>query len=182
MKHPFYPSSSVFTNIERKHIIIAVVLLALGFLAGWLAGARREDTGREVPTKASLEEEATVATTTTIGSVERGIYVYEGASEALRVADQKAGNAVYVASVALARPGWVAVREEADGEGGRILGARWFPAGEYEGTVKLLRNTMAGGRYHAFLFLDDGDKRFDMHKDTLITRNGLLILAPFTAY
>lgn len=168
--------------MERKHIIIAVVFLVLGFLAGWFAGARRGDTGRDVPTNASLGEEASVATTTTIGSVERGVYVYEGASEALRVADQKAGNSVHVASVALARPGWVAVREEVDGEGGSVLGAQWFPAGENEGTVELLRNTTAGGRYHAFLFLDDGDKRFDMHKDTPITRNGLLILAPFTAY
>jgi hypothetical protein len=182
MKHPFYPSSSILSNIERKTAIACVACLLLGFLAGWSFGsydrAREDMTTVETPFD---EGDVMTGTTTATGTVERGLRVYEGITETLRLVDQKAGGEVYVAGVALSRPGWVAVREEQGGEGGRILGARWFPEGDHEGSVELLRNTTAGGRYHAYLFLDDGDKEFDPHKDVPITRNGLLILTSFTA-
>ena len=86
--------------------------------------------------------------------------------EAVSVEDQVAGTEVAIASVSFSKPGWVAVR---DAEG-KTLGAAWFDAGiQKNAKVSLLRATSAGSRYQAMMYIDDGDKLFDLHKDTLVT-------------
>ncbi|MBP9771628.1 MAG: hypothetical protein KBD16_01755 [Candidatus Pacebacteria bacterium] len=168
-----------FFHTHRIAIITGIICVGLGFIAGrfTLRDNTTEGTG-----ELSVEGEIMTGTTTATGSIERGIHVYEGVGETIDVVDQKAGNEVYVAGAVLAHSGWVAVREEKDGEGGNILGAAWFDEGTHEGIVPLLRETMPGERYHAFLFFDDGDKIFDMTKDIPITKNGLLVLQPFTTF
>lgn len=86
--------------------------------------------------------------------------------EEVQVSDQAAGAEVRVAKVTLAQTGWLAVRDA----GGRILGAAWFPAGTQTGvTIPLLRATEAGGSYQVLVYVDDGDKQFDLHQDALVT-------------
>jgi hypothetical protein len=86
--------------------------------------------------------------------------------ETVTVQDQAAGPSVSVASVTLNQMGWVAIRD-ADG---RVLGAARFDAGTYANvSVPLLRATVAKSSYQVLLYIDDGDRQFDLHKDILIT-------------
>ena len=85
--------------------------------------------------------------------------------EGISVQDQPAGSYVMVASATLPELGWVAVRDE----NGRTLGAARFDAGTYSAVqVPLLRNTESGQKYQVLIYTDDGDKSFDLHKDTLV--------------
>jgi hypothetical protein len=181
MKHPFYPSAVVFTEMQKVAIVTGVLSFIAGAVLGWaLAANRQSDVAGIVLSEE--DEEALTATTTSLGTVSRGIRVVQGATdERIEVKDQQAGNSVYVAAVALAEPSWVAVREEIDGEPGRILGAQLFDVGEHSGEVELLRDTRPGARYHVYLLRDDGDLKFDIVDDAPITKDGLLILQPFKA-
>ncbi len=179
MKHPFYPSSFVITHVQKVALVTGVLSFIAGGLLGWTIVPRAHP---ETLGNILSDDEALTATTTSLGSVGRGIAVFQGENEAVRVTDQKAGNKVFVAGVVLSEPAWVAVREEVDGEPGRILGAQWFAAGSSSGAITLLRGTKSGARYHAYLLHDNGDKRFDLTNDVPITENGLLILTPFTTY
>lgn len=174
MKHPFYPSSFVFTELQRVALLTGVLSFLAGTLVGWGIALRANRTD------IVSNEDVLTPTTTSLGSVSRGVFA--GENESIAVTDQKAGNTVFVASVALSQPGWVAVREEVNGEPGKVLGAQWFAAGSSTGSVSLLRGTRLGGRYHAYLLHDDGDMKLDLAKDLPITEDGLLILRPFTTY
>lgn len=178
MMRPLYPSSVSFTKIQRVAFATGILSFVAGGAVGWAIALRQ----RPSPTVIPEDETAMIATTTSIGSVQRGIRVYEGTVERIRVTNQKAGKSVYVAAVALSQPGWVAIREEKDGTAGSILGAVWSEAGEHDITVPLLRRTQSGERYHVYLFRDDGDSTFDWREDAPITRNGLLILQSFVTY
>ena len=85
--------------------------------------------------------------------------------EAVTVPDQPAGTKVAIASMTLTRRSWVAIKDM----NGSILGAGLFPASATSGSVPLLRRTEAGKRYEVLIYVDDGDKRFDLHKDMLVT-------------
>jgi len=86
--------------------------------------------------------------------------------ESIQVADQSAGMEVKVSSLSLSEMGWVGVRDNE----GRVLGAGRFDAGSFKDvTISLLRATVAGDSYQALLYVDDGDKAFDLQKDILIT-------------
>jgi hypothetical protein len=179
MKHPFYPSTVVFTEMQKIAILTGVLSFIAGAILGWaLAASRRPDTAGIISDE---DEQALTATTTSLGSVERGIRVVEATSEKIDVTNQKAGGSVYVAAVALSKPAWVAVREEINGEPGRILGVQLFDVGEHAGEVELLRATLPGARYHVYLLRDNGDLKFDLKDDAPITKDGLLILKPFEA-
>jgi hypothetical protein len=99
--------------------------------------------------------------------------------EAVSVGDQPAGSYVMVKSVTLPQMGWVAVRDSS----GRTLGAARFEAGTYSAVqVPLLRNTVSGEHYQVLLYIDDGDKVFDLHKDTLVMNaDGSVAGTTFTA-
>jgi hypothetical protein len=85
----------------------------------------------------------------------------------VEVADQPAGSIVAIHSVTLVKMGWVAVRDNE----GRILGAARFDEGTHTGIVELLRNTVAGNSYQVLLYVDDGDRAFDLHKDILVSES-----------
>ena len=100
--------------------------------------------------------------------------------DAVSVVDQPAGGSTAVASVALSKPGWVAVRDER----GWTLGAGWFDAGTQKNvSVPLLRATESGKKYQALLYIDTaGDHTFDVHGETLVTNaDGSIAGSMFTA-
>ena len=67
----------------------------------------------------------------------------------------------------LVQVGWIAVRDS----NGRTLGAGRLEAGTYANVeVPLLRATRAGERYQVLIYVDDGDRIFDLHEDILVTR------------
>ncbi len=101
------------------------------------------------------------------------------------VHSQPAGASVALSQVDLKNGGWVAIQENAAGTPGVILGAAYFDAGQtLNGTVSLLRPTVAGTSYFAVIHTDDGTKPrvFNYHTDTILNDSaGNPIDASFTA-
>lgn len=87
------------------------------------------------------------------------------------VQEQPAGLAVVVASIDIPRNGWIAIHEILDGALiGNVLGAARRDAGLYEGVVvNLLRATEPGSEYAVVLYVDNGNKEFDLQNDVPIT-------------
>ncbi|RJR14114.1 hypothetical protein C4585_00765 [Candidatus Parcubacteria bacterium] len=89
--------------------------------------------------------------------------------ESITVEDQAATSSVKISSVTFAETGWVAVRDDR----GWTLGAKRFEPGTHTDVIMtLLRATEAGQRYQALLYIDDGDGKFDLEKEILLTRSG----------
>ena len=114
---------------------------------------------------------APTATTTEAGGQANAV---AASGESLAVMNQDAGMSVKISAMELTRESWVAIKEVASN---RILGAGRFPPGATAGTVKLLRGTQAGGKYEALIYVDDGEKKYDLHADDLV----LGVSAPFEA-
>lgn len=86
------------------------------------------------------------------------------------VSNQPAGRAVMVDKAVLSSLGWVAVRDWKNNAWGNILGAVRREAGTHEKVVvDLLRATVPDSSYVVVLYRDDGDKKFDSKKDTVLT-------------
>jgi hypothetical protein len=84
------------------------------------------------------------------------------------ISDQYPGNIAYVSSVQLSNPGFVVIQEDKDGVPGNVIGSKYFEEGINTGKVMLTKNTVEGKVYYAVLYKDDGDKLFDIEKDTLL--------------
>ncbi len=108
------------------------------------------------------KEQAAVATAGDIDSHVVPAVSGGGGRSALAVKDQKAGSAVMVASVSLARKGFVIVHRM-DGEMlGKIIGSSaLLPAGESENIEITLREPLLKGEKHtATIHFDNGDGFF----------------------
>ena len=99
--------------------------------------------------------------------------------ESVSVSNQLAGETVSLSSVTFSETGWVAVRDDR----GWTLGAKRFEAGTHgDAVITLLRGTEAGQRYQVLLYVDDGDRLFDVKKEILVTRSdGSVAGAMFSA-
>ncbi len=102
-----------------------------------------------------------------------------GAQEVNRIvmSDQYPGNVVYLSSVQLAKPGWVAIHRDNNGQPGAVIGSTYFESGINPGRINLTQNTTEGGTYYAMLHSDDGDKKFDAAKDQPLrdSRNNIIM-------
>ncbi len=124
------------------------------------AGIELSDVGTEIGDSAGVME-----TESASEKVSDAIPALTVDGDAVVVLDQFAGSVVKIASVTLPQLGWVAVRDSK----GWVLGAGRFVAGTSENVeVILLRGTVAGESYQVLLYNDDGDKEFDLHKDSLV--------------
>src|SRR5262249_16627222 len=99
--------------------------------------------------------------------------------ETVTVNDQTAGASVTVADLTLMKPSWVVIRDTK----GWALGAEWFYGSGKDLSISLLRNTVAGQTYQAVIYIDNGNKKFDLHcGDTLVTDSqGAPVSSTFTA-
>jgi cytoskeletal protein RodZ len=157
-------------------LTIAVVVIILG--AWWLFAHRG------AKTVGGVNATSTHATSSTTGSTANGgtkpaTSSVTASGEAVSLKDQAAGSSVAVSSVTLSQAGWVAIKDNR----GWILGAAWFPAGTHSNVkISLLRATTAGSKYQVLLYIDDGDKKFDFHKETLVMNSdGSVTGTMFTA-
>lgn len=100
--------------------------------------------------------------TSTTGGTQPATTTSQG--EAITVNDQPAGVTVTIANMDISRETWVAVRDERS-----ILGAGRFAAGTESGTVELLRGTEAGKTYTVVVYVDNGNRAFDLTGDELVT-------------
>lgn len=170
-------------NDTTNRVIGAIVLLLI-FIGGWWLIAQNTVKVAKAPVVSSTADTGTTVTNTTgttntVTDLDPTVPTVEASGEALEVADQPAGMTVRVASAKLAEMGWVAVRDS----GGRILGAARLEPGVHAGvTVELLRGTVGGERYQALIYVDDGDRIFDLHEDSLVMNAGAGVIgAAFTA-
>ena len=98
--------------------------------------------------------------------------------ETVTISNQPAGRSVTISDMTIARKSWVAVKDTS----GSILGAALFAAGSTSGRVPLLRATRAGERYEALIYIDNGDKAFNLRKDLLVSAaDGSPVSTAFTA-
>lgn len=104
--------------------------------------------------------------------------VSTASGETVTVEDQAAGTSVVVADVKITKPSWVAVRDTRKW----YPGATWLGASQSQVTIPLLRSTEAGKTYEVVIFVDDGDKEFEIHGDALVTSSqGAPVSSTFTA-
>lgn len=158
---------TVETNDTKGWIIGAVVLVAV-IAGGWWLIKHSKATSSVVGSDTSS---STTETSGTVGdnmpidmAVTANTTMTTTASgETVSAKDQPAASSVMIASMSLTKASWIAVK---DAKG--ILGAGWFPAGATAGAVPLLRATKAGESYQAVIYVDDGDKQFDMRKDSFV--------------
>lgn len=159
----------------RETIIIAIAAFLIGFGAASLLGDKNagsipatysgeENKKEDAQMKESIENPSSMSTNTRV--MPQG---YE-----ISVANQRAGNVIVVASVALPEAGWVVIREDRSGEPGNVLGAGWLAGGMHaDVSVELLRATVGGENYYAMLYKDvGGDKQFDHTVDTPVLAEG----------
>jgi len=173
---------TVETNDTKGWIIGAIVLVVVVGGGWWMikhGKASSSVIGKEASTTEAVtgdnypvQDEGAVIKINTNAAVAHTTATIAASGEKVSVQDQAGGSSVAIASMNLTKASWVAIK---DVKG--ILGAAWYPAGATSGTASLLRPTVKGGAYQAVVYVDDGDKKFDMHKDTLVTG----VEASFTA-
>lgn len=168
---------------ERTYQIIIGVLVLIILVGGWFAFGKKQSSTTGSPAVAKTD---TMQDTSSSMSGSEDVMGSSGSGssmavsgDAVSVSDQPAGDKVAVNSVYLPQMGWVAVRDSS----GHVLGAARLDAGTHSDVqVDLLRNTEAGEHYQVLLYIDDGDKVYDLHKDTLLTNSdGAVAGATFTA-
>jgi hypothetical protein len=104
-------------------------------------------------------------------------------SSKLMISEQSPGDKVVVDKAQLDKESWVVIYEDNNGELGKILGARLFPAGLTEmREVFLLRSTTSTLRYYALIHSESGDGDFDYKDDIALTDAGgeRLVITSFT--
>lgn len=85
--------------------------------------------------------------------------------ETVSTVDQAAGLHALISQATLKRASWIAIKDTR----GWVLGAGWFATSGENLSVPLLRATKAGEVYQAVVYVDNGNKKFDLHADTLLT-------------
>jgi hypothetical protein len=183
-------------NGEKKEVLRTIVLLLIGFVVGFASHAYVSVTGTEDEQIADADDlvelndaVASSTSTTDEDTTMDGATAMEedlsfnatpnnmaSGAYSISVTDQAAGGVVYVTQMDLGESAWVAVREDAEGSLGNILGAAWYPEGKHSGVVELLRSTDQNTMYYVVLYQDDGDKAFDYKKDTLVTDSDTNVL------
>lgn len=149
-------------NMSTQNLILIGIALAFVVAGGWwiLSKDSSSSGAANGGNTETLDSESSAAAIASAPST------VASDGEVISVASQPAGETVAIASVTLSQTGWVAVRDER----GWTLGASRFDAGTYSNvSVELLRATEAGGRYQVLLYHDDGDRAFDVKKESLVT-------------
>ena len=158
------PSNNIVRNWLSGIAIVLVAIVAVTY------AIHRKDTIS--PVVAGGEDSATTSSATSSSDVvtsgaefsAAGIVTTGSMGETISVADQPAGRSLDISSMTLAKRSWVAVKDT----DGVILGAGLFPASATSGSVPLLRATKAGNRYEVLIYVDNGDKIFNFHKDMVV--------------
>src|SRR3989344_3134967 len=171
------PKPTVDLN-DSSNRVIAAIIIGLIFIGGWWLIARNASTAgvasdaekqgaaQDTLQKGTLTSSSDAAQSSVLGPLSDDTPTITGSRESIDVVDQSAGVSVKVKEATFVQMGWIAVRDSS----GRTLGAgRFEPGAHVDVEIPLLRATIAGERYQVLIYVDDGDKLFDLHKDILIT-------------
>lgn len=170
---------------SRSWIITGVVTLVLILLAWWgiahlrsaspvigneMKIVQTDEAGTQTAVMVSADEptvtrivDAPVDTTPVQAGAPSPTDIAGG--ETVSTVDQEAGSHARISQARLKRPSWIAIKDTR----GWVLGAGWFATSGENLSVPLLRATKAGEVYQAVIYVDNGNKRFDLHADTLLT-------------
>lgn len=141
-------------------VIVIIALIVIGVMVFGDKGTENTMTGEENP-----------ATTQVPGSVNRIV-----------MNDQYPGNVVYLSSVQLAAPGWVAIHADNNGVPGKVIGSARFEAGINPGKITLTQSMVDGGTYYAIIYSDIAGAAFDPAKNVAVKdANGQVIMKVFKA-
>lgn len=156
------PSTGVKTWQWVVTVIVIIVLIVIGVL---VFGSK----GSQAPTASDNTSSTTASTGTTVNRVS--------------MTDQYPGNVVYLNSVQLAQPGWVAIQADSNGQPGAVIGSAHFDAGLSPGSKITLTQPMVDGQmYYAVIYTDDGSGSFNTATDQpLKDANGNVIMNTFRA-
>lgn len=177
------------TKTTTNWIIAGLVALVVIIGGGWLVARERSGTVTgsaatttdttlgAASTSENTSDTSSASTDSTVPSAKNP--VVSAAGETVTVSDQPAGDKVVVADVSLGKPSWVVIRDTK----GWALGAAWFNESQKGAEVALLRNTNPGQTYEAVVYVDNGDKKFELHgEDMLVTSSqGAPVSSTFTA-
>ncbi len=145
--------------------MIVVILVTGAYYVGRVNGSKPANDADQILDMVNVVEGEVDASSDISANDDVTVSTSISGGEAVTVVDQPAGSIVKVESVTLVQTGWVAVRDSK----GWVLGARRFEAGTTkDGEVVLQRDTVAGEKYQVLLYNDDGDKEYDLHKDSLV--------------
>lgn len=140
-------------------IALIVVAAAVGFVVG--RGTTNNDAGLASVSESGIEETLGIGEDTKINVVDENGTKMEF-KDGVLVQNQSAGNMVVLEKLTLTKEGWVAIHDASDAGPGWILGARKFPAGDYEKfEVNLRRATEPGKKYFAMIHVSNGDDNFE---------------------
>lgn len=111
-------------------------------------------------------------------------YVNEPNKATLVVTIQTAGDRVSIERVSLDAAGWVVVHEVEEGHILNALGATRLDIGDHQNiSVELLRGTMPNKEYAVVLYMDNGNKEFELRGDLpMIDKIGNPIMQSFRTY
>ena len=173
-----------YSMSERIYQVIIGVLVLVVIVGGWMMiASKRSSSSTQMDmvstSTASGSDTSDVDMETSVTKNSTSMHSQAAAGEDVQASDQKAGMSVMVDSVTLKGRGWVAVEDSKNW----VMGAERLEAGTHTNVaVTLLRGTVAGQTYKVVLFADDGDKMFDLHKDTIIKNSdGSMLSAAFIA-
>ena len=84
----------------------------------------------------------------------------------LEIEEQRAGDLMKIKSLTFAEDGWLVVYTNENDQPKNILSAYRFSKGSVEyWDMSLIKNLEANTKYHAVVFNEDGDRKFDYTKD-----------------
>jgi hypothetical protein len=168
---PVNPNNNIVRNWLSGIAGVLVILIAITYIVhrNDNSAMLASDTGTSTMMAATTTTTAMTGTDASSGSFmmlpETMMTASQG--EVVTVNSQPAGNSVSVSSMTLSRLSWVAVVAK----NGSILGAGLFPASATSGTIPLQRATVAGQSYEVVIYVDNGDKTFELHQDLLVMNN-----------
>jgi hypothetical protein len=90
------------------------------------------------------------------------------ATGSLEVENQIPNDVVYISSVTLSTPGFVAISITKGVNAGNVIGSKSFPEGNNPGQIVVSEKTLEGQTYTATLYADDGDAELDATKDRVL--------------
>jgi hypothetical protein len=159
----------------QKTVVSFITGLLIGGLLVWVFSSSPENTPKTDTEETGTEETASVDTGTeksaTITETTETSNVPVTGTGSIKVADQNAGDSVALGMVSYpGENGWVVVRDYANGESGKILGAARYSVADGLAPIEvsLLRKTVKGSTYQVMFYTESGDKKFSTPDDVAV--------------
>ncbi len=154
-----------------RYAALLVGGVIVGVLIAWSAGAWRKDAASNTTLNGN-NQAADQGTTSALDANSAAMPAQGSTASFSIVSPQAPGTSVAISKAVVAEPTWVVVYEDQAGKPGNALGAGLFFPGQPSGTVELLRATVSGKSYLAVEQTDNGDRKFSLKDDKMVSVGG----------